>query len=41
MPLALAGFRRVLCGDGIVMIYVQDLQAVAARIVADQLDEMV
>jgi SAM-dependent methyltransferase len=39
VPLALAEFRRVLNGDGIAMICVPDLQAVAARIVADQLDE--
>jgi SAM-dependent methyltransferase len=39
VPLALAEFRRVLNGDGIAMICVPDLQAIAARIVADQLDE--
>ena len=39
VPLALSEFRRVLNGDGVAIISVPDLQAVAARIVADQLDE--
>ncbi|MEA1647581.1 methyltransferase domain-containing protein [Nitrospirillum sp. BR 11164] len=41
VPVALAEFRRVLKPDGFVLITLPDLQAVAALVVEDRLDETV
>jgi predicted O-linked N-acetylglucosamine transferase (SPINDLY family) len=39
VPLILAGFRRVLDADGVALVTVPDLQAVAALVAADRMDE--